>query len=29
MGPAEVAKPHPAKYLKKHEKEPILPESKC
>lgn len=28
MGPAEVVKPQPDKFLKKHEKEPILPESK-
>ena len=27
MGPAEVAKPDPERFLKKHEREPILPES--
>lgn len=28
MGPAEVDKPRPDKFLKKHEKEPLLPDSK-
>lgn len=29
MGPAKVELPSPEKYLKKHAKEPKLPESEC